>query len=138
MSTRLYHEAILAEARRGEGSGRLEAPERVVERDNPLCGDRIRLEVQLRDGRVVWRSATTRGCLLTRAAASLLARLAPGRTPAELAELDRRLEHWLAGAGEVPDEALALFAPVREVSSRHDCVRLPFMAAAALAREEAP
>ncbi len=133
MSADLYHEAILAEARRSEGAGRLDRPDAVVERDNPLCGDRIRIEARIEEGRVRVLRHTTRGCLLTRAAASLLAREAPGRTPAELGRLADDLARWLAGGGAPPAPSLALFAPVRTVASRHDCVLLPFRAAAGLA-----
>ncbi len=132
MNADLYHESILAEARRAEGAGRLERPDAVVERDNPLCGDRIRIEVRLDGGRIRTLRHTTRGCLLTRAAASLLAREAPGRTPAELRRLADALARWLAEGGAPPAPSLALFAPVRAVASRHDCVLLPFRAAAGL------
>lgn len=136
MSADLYHRRILEEARQAAGAGRLEAPDLVVEHDNPLCGDRIRLELALEDGNVRDLAHTTRGCLLARAAASLLAKAAPGRSLEDLAKLHDQVARWLEGwedrPAEVPD--LDIFEPARAVKSRHECVLLPFAAAAEAAR----
>jgi len=136
VSADLYHRRILEVAKEAAGSGRLESPDVVVEQDNPLCGDRIRLELALDEGIVRDLAHTTRGCLLARAAASLLARAAPGRPLAELAGLHDRIARWLAGKGEMPDGVpdLDIFAPARGVKSRHECVLLPFAAMAEAAR----
>lgn len=136
MSADIYHRRILEEARTATGAGRLDAPDVVVEQDNPLCGDRIRLELALADGRVRELAQTTRGCLLARAAASLLARAAPGRPLSELAELQDRIAAWLAGEGPMPRDVpdLDIFEPARAVKSRHECVLLPFAAVREAAR----
>ncbi len=136
MSADLYHRRILEAAKEAAGSGRLESPDLVIERDNPLCGDRIRLELALDGGTVRHLAHTTRGCLLTRAAASLLAKAAPGRPLVEIAALHDRIARWLAGEGDMPGEVpdLDIFEPARAVKSRHECVLLPFAAAREAAR----
>jgi NifU-like protein involved in Fe-S cluster formation len=66
---------------------------------------------------------------LTRAAAVLLARRAPGADAAELRRAIVSLRALLAGREEAPLwPELSMFEPVRAVASRHDCVLLPFRA----------
>lgn len=131
MSEELYDRQIIAAAREAGAAQRLAAPDVTVEEDNPLCGDRIALDLALADGRVAGIGHKTRGCLLTRAAAALLTRRAPGADPAALRRAIADLEALLAGDPAPPAwPELTMFAPVRAVRSRHDCVRLPFLALA--------
>ncbi len=140
VSEALYDQAILAEAKAQAGAGSLERADVRVEEDNPLCGDRIALEIAGTPERIEALAHRTRGCLLTRAAASLIGRRAPGASAAELRAVIGEVEAILAGRGEARSwPELAMFAPVRAVKSRQDCVLLPFRALAAaldrLARE---
>jgi nitrogen fixation NifU-like protein len=131
----LYNERILSLARSREGAGSLDEPRVRVSLDNPLCGDRISLDLRLEDGRIAAIAQRTRGCLLTEAAAAVVARLAPGATPAEAAALREAVADLLSGRndGPVPTE-LEVFAPVAAVKSRHACVLLPFDALVEAAR----
>lgn len=127
----LYNERIIALARSAEGAGALEEPRIRVTRDNPLCGDRITLDLRFADGRIAAVAHRTRGCLLTEAAAALVARLAPGAGPEEVAAWRRSLATLLQGGAERVEPAeLEVFAPVAAVKSRHECVLLPFEALA--------
>lgn len=129
MSERIYDEAILAEAKAQVGAGALERPDVRVEHDNPLCGDRITLDLAGSPARVAALAHRTRGCLLTRAAASLIGRRAPGASPAELRAAIAEIEALLAAGTAVARwPELVMFGPVRAVRSRHDCVLLPFRA----------
>ncbi len=128
-----YHQALLRLARAAVGAGRLEEPRAAATLDNPLCGDRVAVEVRLAGGRVAALAHRVRGCVLCQAAASLLGGAAPGRTPAELETAHAALASLLRSgtpppAGPFGD--LALFAPVRAVPSRHRCALLPFEALA--------
>lgn len=127
----LYQAELLRLARAAAGAGRLDAPHGSAMRDNPLCGDQVTVDVRLEEGRIAALAHRVRGCLLCGAAASVLGGTAPGRTAAEVREARDRLAALLAGAPPPagPWEALAVFAPVRTVRSRHGCVLLPFDAA---------
>jgi nitrogen fixation NifU-like protein len=138
----LYHRAILDLAREATGHGRLEAPQVSVRIDNPLCGDRVTLDLDLADGLVRTVGHEVRGCLLCQAAAAVIGARAPGQAPAALrANAERLRQLIVAGPGE--DQAqvwpeLAAFAPVHRHKSRHECVLLPFTALTrALERAEA-
>lgn len=128
-SDALYHEALLRLARAAVGAGRLPAPDATAERDNPLCGDDVTLDVSVREGRVAAVGHRVRGCVLCQASASILGAAAPGRTPAEIARARAELAAMLREGGGIPAapwEGLAVFLPVRAVPSRHECVLLPF------------
>jgi len=133
MSHDLYNDAILREAKgAAAASPRLEQPDFTVTLDNPLCGDRVTLDLKLdASPRVTEVGHKTRGCMLTQAAASVLARRAPGSTPAELRGIVRGLEASLRGAAAGSEPAwpeLEMFRPVAAIRSRHECVLLPFHA----------
>ena len=142
MSDDLYQEALVALAKSGAGAGRLDSPDGTATADNPLCGDRVTVDVKLDGDRIDSLAHKTRGCLLTRAAASLVAE-ATGQVTVEAASRwHAAAAAWLRGEGELPAglEHLEAMAPVRAVKSRHDCVLIAFEAlhdalAAAAARD---
>ena len=131
MSDAIYNDAIKAAARDRSHVGRLPSPDASVTCDNPLCGDRVTLDVKLAGGRVAEIAHKTRGCMLTEAAAGMVASLAPSMPVERLDGLLGDLHHFLAEGGPAPWPELAMFAPVHAVKSRHECVLLPFEAAAA-------
>jgi nitrogen fixation NifU-like protein len=131
MSDQLYHQAILELARKARQASRLEAPQASVTVDNPLCGDRVTLDLSLADGRVREVGYRVRGCLLCQAAAVAIGERAPGETPAALRIVARDLSEAITRAPEAAGRAwpeLAAFAPVHAHKSRHECVLLPFQA----------
>ena len=131
MAADLYNDAILAEAKARHGHGRLPDPDVTVTCDNPLCGDRVTVDLDLVDGGVAAFAQTTRGCVLTQAASSVLGRHLAGASAEDLARATADLRALLAGREASPAwRELAMFAPVQAVASRHECVLLPFQAAA--------
>lgn len=131
MSEALYQQEILDLARAGHGAGRLAEPEVTVTVDNPLCGDRVTLDLRLADGRIAALGHRVRGCTLCEAAASAIGRHAQGARPAELSAAVAAARAVVAGEAADPlwPELLA-FRPVSAVKSRHRCVLLPFEALA--------
>ena len=87
MSDALYHQAILELAKRGREASRLETPQARVTVDNPLCGDRVTLELNLADGRVSEVGHRVRGCLLCQAAAVIIGERARARRQRPCARL---------------------------------------------------
>lgn len=132
MSAGLYQQAIKDWARAAHGKGRLEAADGESMLDNPLCGDRVRLQVRLdRDGRIAALAHETRGCLLCEAAASLIGARASGLDRAGAQALAEAAGEMLASASApAPTQwsELGIFHPAREVPSRHKCILLPFRA----------
>jgi len=68
----LYRDYILEHYRRPHNFGVLEDPSATFEGANPLCGDRITMQLTVRDGVVTDVGFTGRGCAISQASASLL------------------------------------------------------------------
>ena len=133
MKEELYHQALVARAQAGRSRGRLDRPDRTVTLDNPLCGDRVTLDLKIVDGRVVDVGHQVRGCLLCEAAAETIGQHGPGKTAIELSKAGIAIADMLREGVSAPEgewSCLAVFAPVQYVKSRHDCVLLPFEALA--------
>jgi nitrogen fixation NifU-like protein len=68
----LYRDYILEHYRRPHNFGVLDDATASYEGSNPLCGDRIRLQVRVADGAIAEVGFTGRGCAISQASASLL------------------------------------------------------------------
>jgi nitrogen fixation NifU-like protein len=74
----LYSEIILDHFRQPRNFGNLPSPDVTCEEVNPLCGDRIRIELALREGIIIESRFYGDGCAISIAAASLLTGLIAG------------------------------------------------------------
>ena len=81
-------------------------------------------------GRIARVGHVVRGCLLCEAAMVLIAEQAPQRRIEDLLRAEARVDAALKAGSPFPWSELEMFAPVREVKSRHRCVGLPFEALA--------
>ena len=139
----LYQEAIKQFAGAAHGHGQLAAAMSgqigEAKLDNPLCGDRVRMQVAMTSGQIDAIAHETRGCLLCRAAAAVLGLRAPGQDEAGIEAAVAGLESLLQEGSATPAAwpELAMFAPARAYRGRHRCILLPFRALLA-ARRSAP
>jgi NifU-like protein involved in Fe-S cluster formation len=129
-ATAIYHRAIQALAQEAVGEGRLDCPSGSAFLDNPLCGDCVDMQVDVRDSRIVAIGHKVRGCLLCRASASMIGKHAIGATPPEIQRVAAAVGAFLREQGPAPAgwSDLELFTPVRAHASRHSCVELPLRA----------
>jgi SUF system NifU family Fe-S assembly protein len=126
----LYQEAIKLFAQAAHGHGRLEVARGEAKLDNPLCGDRVRMQVALDAGRIAAIAHETKGCLLCRAAASLLGLRCAGQDEHGIEAVADDLEDMLKNGAPTPAAwpELRMFEPARAYPARHRCVLLPFRA----------
>jgi nitrogen fixation NifU-like protein len=127
----LYQQVILDHNRAPRNFRVLPAANRTAHGDNPLCGDRITVYVDLADGVVRDASFQGSGCAISRAAASMMTASIKGKTATEVQVLFERLHGLLTGDGEaaagLPELGkLAVFAGVREFPARVKCATLPW------------
>ena len=88
----LYSDILLDHFRHPRNYGSLDAPDVSNEQFNPLCGDRIRLELKFDQSLVSEARFKGDACAICTAAASLLTELVLGKDVEELANLpDTRL-----------------------------------------------
>jgi len=136
---KLYQEKILAFARQARQHNLLDDPDHSATVSNPTCGDRVRLDLKIdATNTILAIGAKADGCALCEAATGLAIATLVGRNASGLASLADEMETWLAGGADTPDLTdCAVFTPVKDFSSRHSCVCLPFRAAATAAGERA-
>ena len=85
-----YREMILDHYKNPRNYGTLEQPDFTYEDDNPLCGDRIRIDVKLDEaGRVAAVRFSGQGCAISQASASMLTEEIMGKTLEELRRFDK-------------------------------------------------
>jgi nitrogen fixation protein NifU and related proteins len=129
MSDELYQERLMALAKAKTGAGKLVAPTKSARRDNPLCGDRVTVDVRLDEqGRIVEIAHQVRGCLLCQASASALSSVAVGRDAAGIAAVRHDVERAIGREEGEAAEPFSAFTPVAAHKSRQECVLLPFEA----------
>ena len=112
MSDDLYQARIVALAKSKTGAGKLAAPTKSARRDNPLCGDRVTIDVKVEDGRSAEIAHQVRGCLLCQASASALAATAVGRDAAGIAELRHDADRAIGREAGKAHEPFDAFEPV--------------------------
>ncbi len=124
----LYKQAVLEHSKRPRNHGPLSPCTHEGKGVNPLCGDRITLQLRVDadSGRVQAAAFTARGCAIAKASGSILTELVAGLSLAEAQALARRFEALAQGELEAGpgDEALAPLLGVRASPSRLRCATL--------------
>lgn len=120
---------------------RLDAPDATVKKRSPLCGSTVTVDVAVRDGRIAGFGQDVKACALGQAAASVLGRVAVGRTLAEVETARDQLRAMLTGNGPVPDapfDGYDVLEPARDFRNRHASILLAVEATAeAMAKAQA-
>lgn len=129
MSDDLYRKELLRLAADAHGAGRLDKDHVTGHAHNPVCGDKVTIDLALAAGRITAIAQTTRACLLTQASASILGERLKNSTREDVEALRARVEAMLnenAAPPGLPFEAFSLFDGTVRFPSRHRCVLLPF------------
>jgi nitrogen fixation NifU-like protein len=85
----LYRDFILDHYRNPRNAGTLEGPDATFEDNNPLCGDRIRIDLRIDGGMVKDIKFKGRGCAISQAAASLLTEDVKGKSLADIEHIGK-------------------------------------------------
>jgi nitrogen fixation NifU-like protein len=122
----LYQEIILDHSKRPRNFHKMEDATRKAEGYNPLCGDRLRLYIKMKDGVVEDVSFEGAGCAISTASASLMTESLKGKTKEEALALLDRFHDLLTKESPVTAELgkLAVFCGVRDYPARVKCATL--------------
>ena len=85
----LFREHILDHYKHPRNQGTLESPDITYEDANPLCGDRLRMDLAIKDGRIDQVRFSGVGCSISQAAASMLCEAIEGKSLEEVRQLSR-------------------------------------------------
>jgi nitrogen fixation protein NifU and related proteins len=100
----LYRENILEHYQNPSNYGTIDGPDITYEDTNPLCGDRIRIDLKVLDGKIAEIKFSGRGCAISQASASILTEMVEG----EELETVRNLS-----AQDILDELAIPISPAR-------------------------
>jgi nitrogen fixation protein NifU and related proteins len=128
----LYQDLILDHNRSPRNYRSLPDGNRKAEGNNPLCGDRLTVWLQMEGDRIQDAAFQGSGCAISRASASLMTAAVKGKSKSEAAELYERFHGLVTGALD-PSQAssmgkLAAFGGVSEFPARVKCATLSWHA----------
>lgn len=134
MIDQLYQKTILKHAANATGHGELENPDHSVTVHNPMCGDRIKIHIEMENQAVKSLKHEAKACALCQASASILGDHHYGLTKISLEALIEELNKSIDAKNQNDNTAwpekkwedLEIFKVVRDHQSRRTCVTLPF------------
>jgi len=128
----LYQEVILDHSRHPRNFGRVEAASHTAKGNNPLCGDRVTVYLDVEGEQVRAARFEAKGCAICLASASMMTELVTGKSVAEANQAFDRFHSSLVRR-EPPTETelaaldkLASLIGVREFPMRVKCATLPW------------
>jgi nitrogen fixation NifU-like protein len=86
----LYRDNIIDHYQNPRNYGALESPDISYEDSNPVCGDEIRMDLKIQDGRVIAARFQGHGCSISQASASMLTEEIIGKTLEEVKQIDKQ------------------------------------------------
>lgn len=127
----LYQEVILDHGRRPRNFHTLDGANREALGHNPLCGDKLHLELKVEDGKVVDAAFQGEGCAISMAATSLMTEALKGKPEADARALYDAFHAMATGEEITPEQMdmldkLAIFEGVRDYPMRVKCATLPW------------
>ena len=138
----LYQEVILDHYRHPRHFATLRDDETLVDEENPLCGDHIRMTARLADDRLTDLRVNCQGCAICTASASMMAEAVNDQP---VIEIRRKIDIFLAtlrGGQVTNDDELGDLVALRGVAEfpmRVKCATMPWHALnAVLQRLSAP
>ena len=108
-----YLATVVEHYRRPHNQRALASPTRVHEGVNPLCGDRVRMELDVRDGVLRDAAFAASACAIATASASLLTDRVRGATVEEALQVDEESVVVALGAGVPAARRSCAILPLR-------------------------
>jgi nitrogen fixation protein NifU and related proteins len=113
----LYRELILDHYQHPHNHGELPNPDITYEDSNPLCGDKIRIDIKLRDNIVQDVKFNGSGCAVSQASASMLTDELIGKSLDEIKKLDKQFILDLLGIPLGPTRIKCALLPLKVIKA---------------------
>lgn len=131
MDEEMYREIIIDHGQRPRNHGRLDAPTHTAAGDNPLCGDRVTLQLDVDSDTVRAARIEAVGCAISTASASLLAERIEGMSVADVRQLFKKVHTMVTDTSsdiEPELDSLAALSVARRYPMRVKCATLAWHA----------
>jgi len=127
----LYQEVILDHNRKPRNWGSLAHASHRAEGHNPLCGDHLKLTLDMPNDRIDAIAFEGESCAICKASASMMTAAVKGKTRDDAETLIQEFRDMATGKLDLVREAhhlgrLAVFAGVRDLPTRVKCAILPW------------
>lgn len=128
----IYQDQILDLAKSARQSKSISKPTHWGEKNNPVCGDKVTINLIVDKAIISDVHFVVRGCALCEASAGLLGKIVIGKNIDELKNLKDEMSNYLIRNEPAPDSASLCFEPVKKIKNRITCVLLAYEAASDL------
>ncbi len=125
----LYQEVILDHNKNPRNFREIENADKTADGNNPLCGDALRVYVEMDDDKVKDVAFKGSGCAISKASASMMTQIVKGKTREEADVLFDEFHKMVTGELDVENDEnnlgkLKIFAGVLEFPARVKCASL--------------
>ena len=127
----LYQEVILDHNRKPRNFGTIPDSNRHADGHNPLCGDHIKLSMNVQDDKIDSIAFEGEACAICKASASMMTGAVKGKAVQEAETLVEEFRGMATGTLDPDNQAnhlgkLKVFAGVKDLPSRVKCAILPW------------
>ena len=127
----LYQEVILDHNRKPRNFGAILGANRHAEGHNPLCGDHIKLSLNLLDNKIESIAFEGEGCAICKASASMMTGAVKGKSVQDAEIIVEEFRGMATGTLNPDNQSnqlgkLKVFAGVKDLPSRVKCAILPW------------
>lgn len=121
---KLYHPLILSHSKQPFHFFKDEHAQFVIQASNPICGDRFTLFISLQDQVISKASFHGYGCVVSKAATSMLVERMYQKSIPEVIQLTKEYLTMLENGNQIQDLELEIFKVARDFPGRTQCARL--------------
>ncbi len=111
----LYREQIIDHYQHPHNHGTIDNPDISFEDSNPLCGDKIRVDMRVKDGVIEDIKFSGKGCAISQASASMLTDEIIGKPLEEVKKLDKQTIFDMVGIPLGPSRVKCALLPLKVV-----------------------
>ncbi|GLX65684.1 Fe-S cluster assembly sulfur transfer protein SufU [Paenibacillus glycanilyticus] len=126
----LYRRVIMDHYKNPRNRGTLDTESVTINLNNPTCGDRISLQLQVEDGKVINAKFSGEGCSISLSSASMMTEAVKGKTYEEALDLAQRFSGLMKGEDVEfeENEDIEALSGVNKFPARIKCATLAWNA----------
>lgn len=113
----LYREIIIDHAQHPHNHGTIPDADVSYEDSNPLCGDKIRMDMKIENGVVTDVKFSGKGCAISQASASMLTDEIKGKSLEEIRHMDKQFVLDLIGISLGPTRIKCALLPLKVIKA---------------------